>query len=366
MPRITVEGGEFRRLGVEYKLWGYEQYDFNFTQEFFDSTGAPEEPHDYRAVMADNFRGDRRQGGNMRRIRLEMWRMMEGPDKNNLSMKASQMENFIFMLDQARKYNTYILLTLCNVTRPTEAPAWYDDVSMTNQDRWDVQEFMCREIVKAVVNAGHSTTIFAYDLINEPSITTDPDAYWYGPSFLGSDLHFVPLIAKGPGVDGTTVRAWITQLRDAIKEEDNKSLVTVGFLPFDTGATGVSNTEDLLDFNCPHLYPAGGLFGAATPEDEAQHLAWIQGWIDGATKPLVNGETQTWGTQEHNDACFGLMTASFKGLTAFSFGYGPLEQAPPPAPPKYPANPEDSPEFHALIMELWVGGFNSYQDAFFT
>jgi len=219
------------------------------------------------------------------------------------------------------------------------------------------------DLVKAVVAAGHTTTVFAYDLINEPNTSTDPDAYWYGPSFFGSDLHFVPLIAKGPGVNGETVRAWITQLRDAIKDEDSRALVTCGLLPFYTGNFGVANTEDLLDFNCPHLYPAGGLFGTS-PAEEAQHLGWIQGWIDNATKPLVNGETQAWGTPAHNDACFNLMIEHFSGFAAFSYGYGVNEQDPPPAPPKYPANPEGPPEFHELILTQWMGGFNAYREAF--
>jgi len=133
LPRITVDGVEFVRQGVRFKAWGYEQYNFDFIQEFFDSTGAPEEPHDYRAVMAETIAGDQRQGANLRRIRLEIWRMLEGPNKGALTPKATQMSNLIFALDEARKNNTYVLLTCCNVSRPTEAPAWYD--AFSNEDR---------------------------------------------------------------------------------------------------------------------------------------------------------------------------------------------------------------------------------------
>lgn len=354
LPRITVDGVEFVRQGVRFKGWGFQQYNYDFVEEFYASSDMDDTTH---LAMANTFTGDRINGANVIRLRLELWSFIEGTEIADLAVKSVPMANLIFALNAARDQGLYILLNGCNVVRPPTVPAWYDD--LTYLERWDVQEFFWSSVAAAVYAAGHSTTLLGYDLINEPFISTDPDADWYGPAFFGSGDHFTALIARGPGVDSTTVRAWITLLRDAIKTEDPRALVTFGALPFYTGPVGVSNTQDLLDFLSPHLYPPAAFFDPATL---AERLAIIAGFA-AATIPNVVGETLPWGTESDNDAVFDAFNDGMQALISFSYGYGPEYFTTPPEAPRYPASADGSP----AVMEIhrqFLASFDEFRAGF--
>ena len=348
LPRITVEGDQFRLNGARWRGWGFQQYQYDFVEEFYASADETDDTH---LVMAETFSGDRAQGANLIRLRLELWSFIEGTSLLDLAVKATPISNLIYALNAARKQGLYILLNGCNTVRTVNAPAWYD--ALTYLERWDVQEFFWSSVAAAVFAAGHSTTILGYDLINEPYISTDPDADWYGPGYIGSDDHFTTVIARGPGVDSDTARDWIITLRDAIKAQDPRALVTIGVLPFYTGPFGVDNTQDLLDFLSPHLYPPSALFGDPTPiEDRLEDVAGFAA----ATIPNVVGETTPWGYEEDNDAFYAAATEGMEGLISFSYGYGANGFTSPPKPPAPDGNP-------ALIV-YWLRAFANYRAAF--
>lgn len=355
LPKITVVGGEFRRLGQEFKSWGYQQYSYDFVEAFYADSDMNSANH---VLMADTFRGDQAQGANTVRLRLELWSFIQGSSYATLSVKTTAMNNLIYALDAARANGIYVLLCGMNTVRPVNAPAWYD--ALGNEDRWDVQEYFWSNVAQAIRNAGHSNTILGYDLVNEPYIHPSPTEPWYGTGYIGSEDHFVCCVARGPGVDGTTVRAWITQLATAIRTADPGALVTIGLLPYSTGPFGISNIEDLLDFFAPHLYPPSAAFG--NPLTLAECLSVANAFGDAAI-PTVIGENLPWGTESENTDCFAVYTTKMKGMISFSFGYGPLEFTANPAAIKPPA--EGDPESGGMLLtKTWLEMFNAYRIGF--
>ena len=349
MPRITVVGDELRRLGVAFKSWGMQPQMIDFEQRFFTSGDAEDQ-----ATMSAFMYGIRRQGANTTRIHLELWVFIDGPDKDNLTVNSLALENFLFTLDRARQNGIYVLISGALLWDQTLTPEWFDE--LTYPDRWDVCEFFWSEISAAIVAAGHSTTILGYELVSEPYTSTDPDDDWYG-ELLGP-YSFTHLIARGPEVDDDTVRDWIIQLRDAIKANDPRGLVTFGALPFFDGPVGYENTQDLLDFLCPHLYPSLAFFG----QTQEQAMADLNGWL-GASVPLVIGETTLWSNEEDTEEFMEVIIDSYAGVITGSYGYLPDEFTTPPDEPKYPAPSNTDPAFYALFAESLVK-FDSYREAF--
>jgi hypothetical protein len=354
LPRISIVGNQLYRLGVRFKPWGYQQYSYDFIESFYADSDMGSENH---IIMADTFRGDQAQGGNTVRLRLELWSFIQGSSYATLSVKTTAMNNLIFALDAARRNGIYILLCGMNTVRPANAPAWYD--ALGNEDRWDVQEYFWSNVAQAIHNSGHSNTILGYDLVNEPYIHPSPTEPWYGTGYIGSEDHFVCCIARGPGVDGTTARAWITKLSGAIKLNDPSAMITCGLLPYYTGPFGVSNTQDLFDFLSPHIYPPSVPFG--NPFTLAQVQDTIYGFA-AANIPNVVGETLPWGTPSENDIIFNQFIETMDGLISFSNGYGPREFTASPDIPKPPVPPDADPFFSYLLQT----SFNSYRSAFLS
>jgi len=360
LPRISVVGNELQRLGVRFKSWGFQQFNFMFLQRFYDFNDRQE-----NVTMAACRRGDAGMGANSFRAYLELWSFIDGTSESGLSVNAQQMRKFVHLLELCRQNQMYVLISGANTWDITQIPAWFDELDYLT--RWDVYEFFWTEIAKAVVASGNSSTVLGYELLNEPSISADANASWYGADAFGVGLYYGILIAKGPEVDYNTVRDWIVQLRDAIKTEDPPALVTVGVYPFFTGSFGYTNTQDLLDFLSPHLYPpliAG--FGGSL----AEQLAYIDGWVAGATIPIVCGETAAWSpTESDNEAVFDSLTASIDGIITFSYGYPPEDFPVPPDPPKYPAPQEAplpvvfNPDAYALTANA-IAFFTTYRDDF--
>jgi hypothetical protein len=312
-----------------------------------------------RAQVAQDIYSNRRMGANTIRLHMDLWWFITGPDKDTLEMVQAPLDNLVYFLNVCKQNGVYVLLSGNNVWDITIFPEWYDNLD-DYHDRWDVSEFYWAGIAQAVVDSGHSTTVLAYELISEPYTSADPDAFWYGTNFLGTGLYQTELIARGPEVDGDTVRDWIIQLRDGIKAIDPKGLVTFGAFPYWMSDFGFANTEDLLDFVSPHCYPPFEFFGQTLEE----MLGYLVGWT-ASTKPLVIGEMSLWSLTESNNTTFmeAVISNDYDGVINFSYGYTPEEFTVPPEPPKYPTNPATSDELYALQrgqLEL----FNSYREAF--
>jgi len=351
LPRIEIVGKEFRRLGTRWKGWGAQQISHSFIEDFFASTDMNDAIH---TAMKNTFSGDHAWGNNVIRLRLQLWTMLDvnSPNENTLSINTTAMSNLVFFLDLARKNNMYVLLCGCENRRISTGyiPAWYLADSFGNadpKDRWDVQAFFFTEVAKTVVASNNSSTIIGYDLINEPIISASATAGWFGNNWLGGIDYLTTVIARGQ--TGATAQAtavtWMTQLRDAIKTQDPKALVTVGALPYGGAAQpfGVPNSELVLDFLSPHLYPFGPGFSDPS-SSEQQALDRLNEWGTPATTPVLIGEVIPWSSETINDTFFARINQIITGgVISFSMGYGP-DAFPPDNyfPKKFPASNVDS------------------------
>ena len=363
VPRIEIVGNEFRRLGERWKGWGFQQLSGQFKKDFLDSTDMNDYLHE---TMKNTLSGDHAQGANLIRLHLDLWDILDvnSPDENTITVNETVMTNLIFFLYWASQNNMYVLLCGCNQTfiTPGMMPSWYDDNfgDADPKDRWDVQERFWTEVSSRIVAANLSSTIL-YDLMNEPLVTANSTAPWtWLPDTAGA--HFNTVIARGvSGVNAEPyVTAWITQLRDAIKAQDPKALVTfgsMGILGAYNGAMGLNATEPLLDFVQCHLYP-DAFNSPDTPEVLAPMLEKVRLW-GLATKPILCGEFAPWAnggnTGTNNVAFFdAIQTHIPGGVIGFSNGYGP-DQYPPVnyLPAKYPAPNDDD----GLLGPAW---FNNY------
>lgn len=352
LPRISVSGKDLIRLGRPFKSWGFQQTNYFHLVEYFNSTGQLA-----RIQMAKEMRENREMGANTFRVHLDMWRFIEGASKDSLVMRPQQLGNFLYMLDVARQYQVYLLPCGGNVWQPEFAPSWYDELHY--RDRWDVQEFFWKELVKAVVLSGNASAIIGYDLMNEPSVSADENAYWYGPDVFGIGVYYTAIIARGPDVDADTVGDWITQLGAAIKAIDPQALVTIGTLPYSTGYFGVSAIQGLIDFAQPHLYPPAEVWG----ETLAGQLAHVTGWA-AATIPVICGETTPWsGVESNNITFFNALADSLQGIISFSYGYGPDDFTTPPDLPRPPA-PADSDAGLYALQATALRFVNTYRNDF--
>jgi len=199
--------------------------------------------------------------------------------------------------------------------------------------------------------------IFAYDLLNEPSVGWDSaDMRLRWNAWLKQRYASPADAAKAWGADAATIhwgevavppkqdalgsqrlldyqhfreeRAddWTRRQAAAIKAVDPAALVTVGLLQSSVPATGggahwpafrPSRQAKFLDFLEVHFYPnARGLYDYTKPEDEQRNLAYLEsvvrevaapgkavvlaefGWYGGGALRLRNGKLSTPGTEE--------------------------------------------------------------------
>ncbi len=211
-------------------------------------------------------------GATTTRIALQVSRFMDGPT----TMNAAAMQRLEDALDAAEQVGIRVMLCGLNAYVGAEDPAWY--LALSEQERWDAQAYFWRQIAARV---GHSPAIFAYDLMNEPSVPSVPETDWTPGEFGGySFSQRLVLDPTGRDLDAV-VRAWITKMRDAIRAEDAQHLITIGLLPFWQGPLGAANIVDLLDFLSPHLYPRTGRV--------TEQLALLERFRVG--KPVHIGET---------------------------------------------------------------------------
>ena len=305
MPRISVSGKNFIRNGQTYNLWGWHS---DVQTPLTDPGIIP--------LIQTEMRRIRRTKANLMRIFTQMWDFVSGPDKDSLVFNSDTFANLKALLDAAKDNNLYIKLCGANIWTPADAPEWFD--ALGHEDRWDAQAAFYTHLVTAIMECGHASTIFAYDLVGEPVVKTDPDYPWYGEeSYPGvgggvSGLYFNPCIARGPTATDQSARDFITQLSAAIKAVDPRALCPTGTLPFVGGAFGRDNAQDVLDFVSPHIYPgtAEDIQGNTPPEQ-------AQGWA-AATCPVVCGEFYAWSDEASNEALLDVITADMQGVVSWN------------------------------------------------
>jgi hypothetical protein len=153
------------------------------------------------------------------------------------------------------------------------------------------------------------TGVFAYDLLNEPSVAWDTPAMrekWKGsqPPPSPKDSPGGPQLLAYQHFREEIADAWTRRQTAAIKAADPQALVTVGMIQWSVPSLlpGVQHyaafrpqrQAKFLDFLEVHFYPlAAGFYEYARPEDETVNLAYLESVVRevaAAGKPVVVAE----------------------------------------------------------------------------
>lgn len=256
--------------GQPFVPWGVN-YDHDETGRLLEDYWDAEWP----AVEGD-FAEIRELGANAVRIHLQFGKFMDAVDKPN-EAALQQLDKLVKLAEANR---LYLNLTGLACYHKQDVPAWYDALDETQ--RWAAQANFWRAVAGRVKD---SPAIFCLDLMNEPVVPGGrrADRDWLGPAFAGK--HFVQVItldqAGRPRPE--VAKQWIDQLVAAIREVNQRHLITVGLVDWSLDRPGLTSgfvpqkIAGQLDFLCVHLYPERGKV------DEA--LQTLQGFQIG--KPVV-------------------------------------------------------------------------------
>ena len=252
LVRPSEDGSDFvgAESGRTVKLWGVN-YDHDGDGRLLEDYWAEEWP----TVVAD-FREIRELGANVVRIHLQVGRFLDAPDRPD----AENLERLGRLIRLAEAEGLYLDLTGLGCYHKADVPDWYN--ALDEPGRWGAQANFWRSVAKV---AADSPAVFCYDLMNEPILPGEGgESEWLGGEFAGKS--FVQRIALNlDGRDREAVaKAWVETLVGAIREVDDRHMVTIGVIPWALtfpGAKPLFHGPEVgrsLDFVSVHFYPKSG------------------------------------------------------------------------------------------------------------
>lgn len=274
---VTKDNTSFvsKDSGKKFVPWGFN-YDHDEEGRLIEDYWEQEWPK----VEAD-FAEMKELGANLVRIHVQFGKFMEAADKPN-EKSLAQLKKLLAL---AERTGLYIDLTGLGCYHKQVVPAWYDELD--EAARWKAQAAFWRTVART---CAESPAIFCYDLMNEPVVPGGKrnEKDWLGPPFGGK--HFVQCISldQAGRPRPEVAVAWTKQLVAAIREVDQRHLVTVGLVDWSLDRPGLTSgfvpdkIAPEIDFLCIHLYPKKGKF--------ADDLETLKGFSK-AGKPVVIEET---------------------------------------------------------------------------
>jgi hypothetical protein len=212
---------------------------------------------------------------------LQFGKFMQSPD----SPRQHALTQLSRLIALAEATGLYLDITGLGCYHMSDVPAWYGELNEV--ERWQAQAVFWAAVAGT---CQASPAIFCYDLMNEPVVPGGDKirTEWLGPAFAGK--HFVQFIALDRrGRNRSDVaKSWIRTLRQAIRQHDQRHLITVGLVPWSLPRPGLTSgfvPADIagdLDFIACHVYPESGKI------DEA--LETVKGFA-AVGKPVVIEET---------------------------------------------------------------------------
>lgn len=192
----------------------------------------------------DDFRKMR---ANVARVHLQVPHFMLGVNRPNPAALAELRR----LCKLAQSKGIYLDITGLASYDIRKRAGWYD--ALSNEDRWETQACFWQAVAGACAD---SPAVFCYDLMNEPVWGGEKKDGWYAGR-MGND-EFVQRLSLGVhdrSVD-QVCRQWTKKMVVAIRQCDQKHLITIGMLP----AWGPSPqvVGPYLDFIAVHIYPAKG------------------------------------------------------------------------------------------------------------
>jgi hypothetical protein len=280
VPLDWVQVGDDQRsfvrapAGTPFVPWGLNYgHDGKLMEDFWAS--------DWAAFEKD-FRDMRALGANVVRVHLQYGKFM----KSASEPREEEFQRLTRMLELAEKTGLYLDITGLACYRKSDVPDWYDELDESG--RWDAQARFWSLVAERCKS---SPAVFCYDLMNEPVVPGGKrmERDWYSGKPLG-DYDFVQFIAldQAGRPRDEIARQWIHRMTLAIRQHDQRHLVTVGLLPWVEKWGHLSGfipatVAPELDFISVHIYPEKGKV------DEA--LAGLDKFAVG--KPVVIEETFT-------------------------------------------------------------------------
>ena len=208
------------------------------------------------AIVEEDFGQIKALRANVVRIHLQLPKFMKTAKQTNEASLA-QLGKLVRLAEQT---GLYLDITGLGCYHKQDVPAWYDELD--EAARWDVQARFWQAV--AIV-CRESPAIFCYDLMNEPILAGEKkETEWLGGELGGK--FFVQRITRD--LAGRTreevARRWVKQLTTAIREVDDRHLITVGVIPWAhvfPGAKPLFYAPTVgapLDFVSVHFYPKQG------------------------------------------------------------------------------------------------------------
>ena len=268
------KGFHLAASGKAFVPWGFN-YDHDEAGRLLEDYWLTEWPK-----VDEDFREMRELGANVVRIHLQFGKFMTAPDQLN----QKSLDQLTKLLTLAERTRLRLDLTGLGCYHKADVPAWYD--ALDEPARWAAQAKFWAAVAKQCEG---SSAIFCYDLMNEPVIAGAKRAPgdWLGGAFAGKHFaQFITLDAAGRAPP-TVACEWIRTLAKAIRQHDQKHLVTVGLVDWSLDRPGLRSgfVPDKivgdLDFLCVHLYPKKG--------EVPQAIETLRGFAVG--KPVVIEET---------------------------------------------------------------------------
>jgi len=246
---VSEDGTHFVTAGSGERLvlWGVN-YDHDSRGRLLDEYWIER----WDDVVAD-FAEIRSLGANCVRVHLQLGLFMDGPNRPNPA-SLRQLSRLVRLAESQR---LYLDITGLACYHKQNIPDWYD--ALEESDRWEVQANFWRAVAKTCRS---SPAVFCYDLMNEPILPgKEPSQDWLGGE-LGGKFFVQRLALDAAGRDRKTIAAaWVKQMTSAIREQDSRTLLTVGVIPwvfvFGGGQPLFHSPEvgQPLDFVAVHFYP---------------------------------------------------------------------------------------------------------------
>ena len=288
---IQLCAAELARIQVDQRQQGFETLDEKGQAKKFVPWGFN---YDHDAVgdlledywtkdwprVAEDFQEMKALGANVVRIHLQFGKFMQTAQKPN----QGALEQLAKLVQLAEETGLYLNITGLACYHKQDVPPWYD--KLNEQARWDAQAVFWSAVAQT---CAESPSIFCYDLMNEPVVPAGnkPGKSWLGPGF--GDKYFVQYISldRADRDRPEIALAWVKSLTAAIREHDDRHLITVGLVPWSLDRPGLSSgfvpeaIAPELDFISVHLYPESGKL--------EENLETLRGFAVG--KPVVIEET---------------------------------------------------------------------------
>lgn len=251
--RPSADKSHFVRAdtGERFVIWGFN-YDRDDSGRLLEDYWADE----WEAVVQD-FREMKAMKANVVRVHLQLGKFMDDAERPN----AANLDRLAKLVRVAEEIGLYLDVTGLGCYHKQEVPAWYN--ALDESARWEVQARFWQAVAKV---CRESTAIFCYDLMNEPIVSGGDDKQDWLPGKPLAGKHYVQRITNNAGgrSDKEIAKAWVARLTSAIREVDDRHMITVGVIPWAQvfkGAKPLFYSPEVggpLDFVSIHLYPKKG------------------------------------------------------------------------------------------------------------